>query len=73
MIVTIFTSALATCMAGALTPESAQMACCSMGHEACEHAGSAMDCCKKTAPQPQQLFVAKTDPFSAPLRHVLVS
>ena len=49
------------------------MACCSMGHESCEHAGAAMDCCKKTEPPQQQFFAAKADPFNAPIRHVLVS
>jgi hypothetical protein len=66
----IFSSALATCTAGAMTTETAQMVCCKAGHDHCPMKHSAADCCKKSSssPQPQWNVVAKADSLNAPDR-----
>jgi hypothetical protein len=66
----IFSSALATCTAGAMAPEKAQMACCKAGHDHCPMHDSAADCCKtnSSSPQPQWSVVAKADSLNAPVR-----
>jgi hypothetical protein len=70
----IFSSALATCTAGAMTTETAQMACCKAGHDHCPMKDSAADCCKKnsSSPQPQWNVVAKADSLNAPDRVFLI-
>jgi hypothetical protein len=69
----VVTSALATCVAGAMTPVNAQMACCKGGHQKCGPSGSASDCCKKSEPRPQQLAMGKADPAASPLRALLLT
>ena len=69
----VVTSALATCMAGAMTPENAQMACCKGGHQKCGPPGSATDCCKKSEPRPQQLAMGEADPAASPVRALLLT
>jgi hypothetical protein len=69
----VLTSTLATCTAGSMTPENEQMACCQGGHHACGPSGEAAACCEKTAPQSQRLILAKPDPFSAPIRVLLLT
>lgn len=73
LIVGVLTSTVAACVAGAIMPESAQMACCKAGHRECADEGTPADCCKKTEPHQQQLIAAKSDPFQAPHRHVLAA
>jgi hypothetical protein len=50
---TLSWSLVATCVEGATSQPSAQMACCKNGHHTCRHAGTPADCCK-TAPQAAQ-------------------
>jgi hypothetical protein len=69
----VVTSALATCMAGAMTRENAQMACCKGGHHQCGPSGSPADCCKKSEPRPQQLAMGKADPAASPVRALLLT
>ena len=69
----VLTSTLATCTAGAMTPEHEQMACCKGGHHTCGPSAQAAECCKKTAPQSQQVILAKLDPLSAPVRALLLT
>jgi hypothetical protein len=69
----VLTSALATCVSGAMTPENAQMACCKGGHQKCGPSGSAAECCKKSEPRPQQLVMGKADPAGSPVRAMLLS
>jgi hypothetical protein len=65
----IFASGVATCTAGAMMPEIAQMACCKAGHHTCGKDGAPADCCKKhSSPEPQYNTVAKTDSLKAPAR-----
>ena len=65
----IFASGVATCTAGEIMSEAAQMACCDAGHHTCGKDGAPADCCRKNAtPQPQWNTVAKTDSLKAPLR-----
>lgn len=70
----IFSSALATCTAGAVAPETTQMACCKAGHDHCPMKDSAADCCKKnsSSPQLQWNVVAKADSLNAPGRVFLM-
>lgn len=49
---------LATCTAGALEPESQQMACCTAGHEACGPEGTPADCCKRSPSGDRQFTTA---------------
>ena len=69
----VVVSGVATCTAGAMMPETAQMACCKAGHHTCGPNGAPADCCKKTSSSPQQWTVAKTDLLKAPLRLFLAS
>lgn len=69
----VVTSALATCVSGAMTPVNAQMACCKGGHQKCGSSGTAADCCKKSEPRPQQLVMGKADPAASPVRAMLLS
>src|SRR5712691_607814 len=65
----IFASGVATCTAGAMMPETAQMACCKAGHHTCGQDGAPADCCKKNStPQPQLNTVAQADSLKAPVR-----
>jgi hypothetical protein len=65
----IFASGVATCTAGAMMLETAQMACCKAGHHTCGKEGAAADCCKKhSSPEPQYNTVAKTDSLKTPAR-----
>jgi hypothetical protein len=66
-------SAVAPCVAGAMTPEDAQMACCKGGHQTCGLSGSAASCCKHSEPRPQQLAAAKADPVTTPVRDILLT
>lgn len=50
---TLSWSLVATCVEGATSLPSAQMACCKNGHHTCGHAGTPADCCK-TAPEAAQ-------------------
>jgi len=69
IVVGIFASGVATCTAGAMMPETAQMACCKAAHHTCGKDGAAADCCKKhSSPQPQWNTVAKTDSLQSPPR-----
>jgi hypothetical protein len=65
----ILASGVATCTAGEIMSETAQMACCDAGHHTCGKDGTPADCCKKNSTsQPQWNTVAKTDSLKAPLR-----
>jgi len=65
----IFASGVATCTAGEIMSETAQMACCDAGHHTCGKDGAPADCCKKNStPQPQGNTIAKTDSLKAPCR-----
>jgi hypothetical protein len=65
----IFSSALAACTAGAMMPETAQMACCEAGHHTCGHEGVPADCCKtNSTPQQQWNTVARTESPKVPFR-----
>jgi hypothetical protein len=65
----IFASGVATCTAGEITSETAQMACCDAGHHTCGKDGAPADCCRtNSAPQPQWNTVAKTESLKAPFR-----
>ena len=66
-------SAVAPCVAGAMTPEDAQMACCKGGHQKCGPSGSATSCCKHSEPRPEQLAAAKADPVAAPVRDIVLT
>ena len=72
-VASLVTSVLAPCMAGAMTPENAQMACCKGGHHKCGPSGSVAECCKKAEPRPQQLAAGKADPSLDPVRAFLVT
>jgi hypothetical protein len=68
----IFASGVATCTAGAMAPETVQMACCKADHHTCGKDGAPADCCKKNStPEPQGNTVAKADSLSAPARMFL--
>ena len=69
----LLTSALGACVAGAMTPVNAQMACCKGGHQKCGPSGRAAQCCKQSEPQPQQLAAGKADPAPSPVRALLVT
>jgi len=72
VVVGIFASGVATCTAGAMAPETAQMACCKADHHTCGKDGAPADCCKKNStPEPQGNTVAKADSLSAPARMFL--
>ncbi len=65
----IFASGVATCTAGEIMSETAQMACCDADHHTCGKDGAPADCCRKhSTPQPQWNTVAKTDSLKAPFR-----
>jgi hypothetical protein len=65
----IVASGVATCSAGAMMPETAQMACCKAGHHACGKDGAPADCCgNHSSPEPEYNRVAKTDSLKAPAR-----
>jgi hypothetical protein len=69
VVASIFASGVATCTAGAMMPETAQMACCKAGHHTCGKDGAPADCCKKnSSPEPQYNTVAKTDSLNTPSR-----
>jgi hypothetical protein len=70
----IFASGVATCTAGALAPEMAQMACCQAGHDDCPMHDSPVDCCKQNSSPPQSHWsvVAKADSLNAPDRVFLM-
>ena len=69
IVVGIFASGVATCTAGEIMSETAQMACCDAGHHTCGKDGAPADCCRKNAtPQPQWNTVDKTDSLNAPVR-----
>ena len=69
----VLTSALGACVAGAMTPVNAQMACCKGGHQKCGPSGRAAECCNKSEPRPQQLAAGKADPGASPVRALLVT
>jgi hypothetical protein len=70
----IFASGVATCTAGEIMSETAQMACCEAGHHTCGKDGAPADCCRtNSTPQPQWNTVAKTDSLKAPFRLFLAS
>lgn len=62
----VLTSTWATCTAGAMMLENAQMACCKAGHHECGPKGTPADCCKKTEAQQQQWTATKTELVKAP-------
>src|ERR1700674_2406831 len=65
----ILASGVATCTAGEIMSETAQMACCDAGHHTCGKDGAPADCCRKNStPQPQWNTVDKTDSLNAPVR-----
>ena len=65
----IFASGVATCTAGEIMSETAQMACCDAGHHTCGKDGAPADCCRKNStPQPQWNTVDKTASLNAPVR-----
>jgi hypothetical protein len=65
----ILASGMATCTAGEIMSETAQMACCEAGHHTCGKDGAPADCCKNhSTPQPQWNTVNKTDSLKAPFR-----
>ena len=65
----IVASGLATCTAGEIMSETAQMACCEAGHHTCGKDGAPADCCRtNSTPQPQWNTVNKTDSPKASLR-----
>jgi len=65
----IVASGVATCTAGEIMSETAQMACCEAGHHTCGKDGAPPDCCgTNSTPQPQWNTVAKTDSLKAPFR-----
>lgn len=47
----VLTSAWATCVEGATSAPTEQMACCKAGHDHCPMKDSASDCCKKSGTQ----------------------
>jgi hypothetical protein len=47
----VLTSAWATCVEGATSAPTEQMACCKAGHDHCPMKNSASDCCKKSGTQ----------------------
>ena len=69
----IVASGVATCTAGAMAPEMAQMACCTAEHHTCGKDGAPADCCKEnvSSAQPQWNVVAKADSLNAPTRLLL--
>ena len=68
----IVASGVATCTAGEIMSETAQMACCDAGHHTCGKDGTPAACCRtNSAPQLQWNTVAKTDTLKAPFRLVL--
>jgi hypothetical protein len=69
VMVGIVASGVATCTAGEIMSETAQMACCEAGHHTCGKDGAPADCCRtNSTPQPQWNTVAKTDSLKAPFR-----
>jgi hypothetical protein len=65
----IVASGVATCTAGEIMSETAQMACCEAGHHTCGKDGAPADCCRtNSTPQPQWNTVAKTESLKAPVR-----
>jgi hypothetical protein len=69
VVASIFASGVATCTAGEIMSETAQMACCEAGHHTCGKDGAPADCCRRNStPHPQWNTVAKTDSLKSPLR-----
>jgi hypothetical protein len=69
----VFTSAWATCTAGATASQHEKMTCCKNGHHKCGPSGKAADCCKKSEQRPQHSVLTKSDPPSAPARTLLLT
>jgi hypothetical protein len=64
----VLTSAWATCVEGATSAPTEQMACCKAGHDHCPMKDSASDCCKKSGtPVESQGTIASAVSVSAPM------
>jgi hypothetical protein len=61
LVVSLATSAWATCVGGLGLTANAEMACCQAGHEHCPMKGTASDCCKIEGQRTQQLSAATAD------------
>src|SRR5437870_1809894 len=63
----VLTSTWATCVEGATSTLTQQMACCKAGHHHCPMKDSASDCCKTSGAQVEsQGTIVKATSFSAP-------
>jgi hypothetical protein len=63
-------ASLASCVEGATSTPSEQMACCKKGHDMCPMRGSPEDCCKK-APQLNQVTqCTAVEKFTSPTPHL---
>jgi hypothetical protein len=58
LVVSMATSALASCLADVSMNAAAQMACCKQGHDKCPMVGTPDDCCKTDAQTQQPLSAA---------------
>jgi hypothetical protein len=68
VVVGLLTSTWATCLEGATSTPTQQMACCKAGHHHCPMKNSASDCCKKSGPQLQSnAIVTKAASLTAPV------
>ena len=68
VVVGVLASTWATCVEGATSTATQQMACCKAGHDRCPMRASAADCCKTSGPKVESRgTIVKAASISAPV------